>query len=306
MSEKGTGRPKATAILAGCASLVTIFTWIGITPAAVGQSVYDALCIAWPFLVAGLAFLAGWNLKKIWVSRELDKRAARIAKLEKSATDAAGRIAELENQARDRDSALESATRKNGAIERELDDLRKMAHRIIAEKDKALHRMVEAEAEREELKARLAEYEDIEAREAERRRRHLDGIAAEIKDLHANVKLVILALYDEGPIRDLHFHDFGGAASFLSDYADGEEIPPGNVIFTLKPETREALDAHPEALARVRERIEDDPRLRLPLEPDDSPGMEGVLKVSDGYAASRPDTSTAAVPENGAIRPARK
>ena len=120
MSEKGTGRPKATAILAGCASLVTIFTWIGITPAAVGQSVYDALCIAWPFLVAGLAFLAGWNLKKIWVSRELDKRAARIAKLEKSATDAAGRIAELENQARDRDSALESATRKNGAIEREL------------------------------------------------------------------------------------------------------------------------------------------------------------------------------------------
>ena len=211
MSEKGTGRPKATAILAGCASLVTIFTWIGITPAAVGQSVYDALCIAWPFLVAGLAFLAGWNLKKIWVSRELDKRAARIAKLEKSATDAAGRIAELENQARDRDSALESATRKNGAIERELDDLRKTAHRIIAEKDKALHRMVEAEAEREELKARLAEYEDIEAREAERRRRHLDGIAAEIKDLHANVKLVILALYDEGPIRDLHFHDFGGA-----------------------------------------------------------------------------------------------
>ena len=63
-SQKGTGRPKATAILAGCASLVTIFTWIGITSRGRGQSVYDALCIAWPFLVAGLAFLAGWNLKE--------------------------------------------------------------------------------------------------------------------------------------------------------------------------------------------------------------------------------------------------
>lgn len=165
-------------------------------------------------------------------------------------------------------------------------------------------RIAELEKERGALAARLADWEDIEAREAERRRRRLDGIAVKIKDLHANVKLVILALYDDGPIRDLHFHDFDGAASFLSDYADGEEIPPGNVIFTLKPETREALDAHPEALERVRERIEADPRLRLPLEPDGSPGMEGVLKVSDGYARTRSELSTPAVPEDGRIVPA--
>lgn len=174
----------------------------------------------------------------------------------------------------------------------------------MAKDNVTAERIAELEAERDGLAARVADYEDAEAREAERRRRHLDGIARDIKDLHANVKLVILALYDDGPIRDLHFHDFGGAASFLSDYVDGEEIPPGNVIFTLKPEAREALDAHPEALARVRERIEADQRLRLPLEPDGSPGMEAVLKVSDGYALTRNELSTPAIPRDGRIAPA--
>lgn len=255
MSEKETGRPEMSAILSGGAALVTVFGWAGITPESVGQSTYDALFVAWPILVAGFAFLAGWNVRKLLTTRELGEKDARIRELEASAAKDAERIKELET-------------------------------------------------ERDGLRARLAEHEDVEAREAERRRRRLDGIAEEIKGLHANVKLVILALYDEGPIRDLHFHDFGGAASFLSDYADGEEVPPGNVIFTLRPETREALDAHPEALARVRERIEADPRLRLPLEPDGSPGMENVLKVSDSYTLTRGELSTPAISKGGRIVPA--
>lgn len=162
-AKESKGLSLGLALVGSLGSPIGLLAWIGVTPETVGQSAYDALFVAWPLIVAGLAFLAGWNIRKLLATRGLGERDARIRELEETATDAAGRIIKLQNQVRDRDSALESTTRKNEAIERELDDLRKTARAIIREKSRASHRMVEAEAERDKLRARLAEYEDEKA-----------------------------------------------------------------------------------------------------------------------------------------------
>ena len=57
--------------IVGCAgTLVTIIAWFGISPETVGRGAYGVLSAMWPFLVAVLAFTAGWQLKARRVAQE--------------------------------------------------------------------------------------------------------------------------------------------------------------------------------------------------------------------------------------------
>lgn len=65
---------KAVSLIASLSAIVLntllIIGWFGITPETLGQSAYDILRIAYPFVVAALGFAAGWNAKKFFDSRK--------------------------------------------------------------------------------------------------------------------------------------------------------------------------------------------------------------------------------------------
>ncbi|WP_302962687.1 hypothetical protein [uncultured Adlercreutzia sp.] len=135
-AKESKGLALALAIIGSLGFPIGLFAWIGISPEMVGGQAYDVLFVMWPILVAALAFLAGWNVRKLLAARELGKRDARIKELEESAAKSAERIAELEAE-NERlgdiaDRGREEARQREADMVRKIKGLEPTARFIVA------------------------------------------------------------------------------------------------------------------------------------------------------------------------------
>lgn len=99
------------ALFGSIGSVIGIISWMGIRPETVGQTAYDAMFVIWPVLVGFLAFLAGWNCKRLLMAKK-NVTTERIAELEEKRDELKARLRPYE----DREAQIERSLENCGGM----------------------------------------------------------------------------------------------------------------------------------------------------------------------------------------------